>query len=80
MKSNSILTTSLPKEIIGLLSEYADKFNIPKNKILEEALTSYFNRLKKAEYVHSFKKAASDEEMKSMAEEGLADYLKILDE
>jgi hypothetical protein len=80
MKNNSVLTTSLPSEIVGQLNEYAEKFNLPKNKILEEALKSYFDRLKKAEYIHSFKRASSNEEMRSLSEEGLADYLKILDE
>jgi hypothetical protein len=47
---------------------------------MEQALRVYFERLKQAEYVHSFKKAAQDEGMITMAEEGLEDYLKILDE
>jgi predicted transcriptional regulator len=80
MKNSSVFTTSLPNDLIGQLSQYAEKFNVPKNKILEEALQLYFDRLKKAEYVRSFKKAATNEEMHLMAEEGLADYLKILEE
>jgi len=80
MKNSSVFTTSLPSEMIQMLGQYAEMFNVPKNKILEEALLHYFDRLKKAEYIRSFKKAASDKEMKSLAEEGLADYLKILEE
>ncbi len=80
MKKSSVLTTSLPDDIVNMLSRYAEKFNVPKNKILEEALKIYFEKLKKAEYIRSFRKAAIDPEMQNLAEEGLDDYLKILDE
>jgi len=80
MKKSIVLTTSLPGDMVNMLSRYAEKFNVPKNKILEEALKLYFDRLKKAEYTRSFRRAAADPEMKTFAEEGLADYLKILDE
>lgn len=72
-------TSSLPAELLELLEQYAGKFNVPKNRILEQALRSYFERLKKAEYVKSFRKAAGDKEMASMAEEGIEEYLRILD-
>jgi predicted transcriptional regulator len=80
MKNSSVFTTSLPNEMVMMLNQYAEMFNVPKNKILEEALNLYFDKLKKAQYIRSFRKAASNEEMQSLAEEGLADYLKILDE
>jgi predicted transcriptional regulator len=72
-------TSSLPSDIMQTLDAYAQKFKIPKNRIMEQALRAYFERLKQAEYTRSFKKAAGDPEMISMAEEGLEDYLKILD-
>jgi predicted transcriptional regulator len=78
MKSTTF-TSSLPEELLDLLESYAGKFNVPKNRILEKALRAYFERMKKAEYIHSFRRAAGDENMLSMAEEGLEDYLKILD-
>lgn len=80
MKNSSVFTTSLPNEMVMMLNQYAEMFNVPKNKILEEALNLYFDKLKKAQYIRSFRKAASNEEMQSLAEEGLADYLKILEE
>jgi len=73
-------TSSLPEELIEMLDTYARKFKIPKNRIMEQALRAYFEKLKKAEYAHSFRRAAGDEEMNSMAEEGLEDYLKIISE
>ncbi len=73
-------TSSLPADLIEKLDDYAARFNVPKNKIIERSLVSYFERLKKAEYTWSFKRAAGDAEMVDMAEEGLEEYLKILDE
>ena len=73
-------TSTLPAELLQMLDNYARKFKMPKNRIVEQALRAYFEKLKKAEYVHSFSKAAVDEEMISMAEEGIEDYLKILPE
>lgn len=80
MKDSYVFTTSLPTELVALIKEYSVKFKVPKNKILEEALKAYFERMKRAEYIHSFNKATSDDEIVSMAEEGFVDYLKILDE
>jgi predicted transcriptional regulator len=73
-------TSSLPSDLLQALDNYAQKFKVPKNRIMEQALRAYFERLKQAEYSRSFKKAAGDVEMATMAEEGLEDYLKILDE
>jgi len=73
-------TSSLPADLLQILDSYAQKFKVPKNRIMEQALRAYFERLKQAEYVRSFKKAAGDIEMQTLAEEGLDDYLKILDE
>ena len=73
-------TSSLPEELLQLVEEYAAKFKVPKNKIIEKSLRAYFENLKRAEYIKSFRNAANDKEMSDMAEEGLEDYLKILDE
>jgi len=73
-------TSSLPTDLLQQLDSYAQKFKIPKNRIMEQALRAYFEKLKQAEYTHSFRRAAQDEQMISLAEEGLEDYLKILDE
>jgi hypothetical protein len=73
-------TSTLPEEIWQSLETYAIKFKVPRNRIMEAALRAYFDKLKQAEYTRSFKKAAGDPGMESLAEEGLEDYLKILDE
>jgi hypothetical protein len=73
-------TSSLPSDLLEMLEVYAVKFKVPKNRIIENSLKAYFDNLKKAEYVRSFKKAAGETEMLDLAEEGLEEYLKILDE
>jgi len=73
-------TSSLPEELIEMLDTYARKFKMPKNRIMEQALRAYFEKLKKAEYAHSFRRAANDEVHVQMAEEGIEDYLKIISE
>jgi len=72
-------TSSLSSELMEILDLYAKQFKIPKNRIMEQALRAYFEKIKKAEYTHSFRNAANDSEMSVLAEDGLADYLKILD-
>jgi hypothetical protein len=73
-------TSTLPAEIWQSLEAYAEKFKVPRNRIMEQALKAYFEKLKQAEYTRSFRKAAGDPEMATIAEEGFEDYLKILDE
>lgn len=79
MKNNTTFTSSIDNGIMKKLRDYSDKYKLPKNKIIENALSSYFDELKHAEYVRSFRRAKNDPEMLTMAEEGIEDYLKILD-
>ena len=78
MKNSATYTSSIPVELFRKLNEYAEKFKMPKNKLIEKALKAYFEQIKKAEYARSFEYASRDEEMKTLAEEGIEDYLKIL--
>lgn len=71
-------TSSISAELMKLLDGYAGRFKIPKNRIIEDALRAHFEKLKATEYTKSFKRAADDKEVISMAEEGLEDYLTIL--
>lgn len=80
MKQATTYTSTIPIELFKKLSEYADKFHIPKNKLIEKALKAYFDQIKKAEYIKSFKYASQDEDIRSMAEEGLEDYLRIIED
>ncbi len=73
-------TSTLPSDVMERLDLYANRFKVPKNRLIEKSLRAYFERLKRAEYTRSFRRAAGDPEVVDMAEEGLDEYLKILDE
>jgi len=73
-------TSTLPDDLLSFLSETAKLYSMPKNKIIERALRIYLDQLKRAEYIKSYKKASKDEDVLAMAEEGMEDYLKQLEE
>lgn len=73
-------TSTLPDSLLELLSEKAKTLSVPKNKLIENALRLYLEHLEKAEYIKSYKKASEDKDVMLIAEEGMADYLKQLEE
>lgn len=79
MKNTASYTSTLPSELMIQLNEFSEKLKIPKNKLIEASLKKYFEELKRLEFSEGFKRAAQDPDMQEMAEEGLADYVKMLD-
>ena len=73
-------TSTLPEELLAKLDQAAKKLSVPKNRLIEKALRIYLDQLTRAEYIKSFKKASGDDDLLDMAEEGMEDYLKQLDE
>ena len=71
-------TSTLPDHLLKLLSQKAKALSLPKNKLIEFALTLYLEHLEKAEYIKSYKAAAEDKDTLTLAEEGMADYLNQL--
>lgn len=69
-------TSSLPDELIQKLNKVAQKLSLPKNKIIEKALTLYLEQISKAEYTKSYKQMNDDEDILQIAEEGMQDYYK----
>lgn len=69
-------TSTLPDELLASLNTMANKMEMPKNKIIEKALSLYLDQLNRAEYVKSYKSAANDMSIVDIAEEGMEDYLK----
>lgn len=67
-------TSSLPEKTMEHLSEMAKKIKVPKNEIINRALTNYLEALERQQYIHSFKKLAGDQDMLDLAEEGMTDY------
>ncbi|MGY6522111.1 MAG: ribbon-helix-helix domain-containing protein [Mongoliitalea sp.] len=74
------ITTSLPDELVQKLADYAHTMGLPKNKLIEKALSLYLDHLKRAAYVKSYKTAGQDQDMLSLAEEGMGEYLKQLED
>jgi len=71
-------TSTLPDALLKQLGEKADALSMPKNKLIEKALALYLEHLEKAEYIGSYRQAAADTDVLSIAEEGMEEYLKQL--
>ncbi|GAB3334186.1 hypothetical protein GCM10027429_15130 [Marivirga atlantica] len=74
------LTTSIPDQLVELLSAKAKELNMPKNKLIEKALSLYLEHLERAAYAKSYQRASEDADVMLMAEEGMTEYLKQLKE
>jgi uncharacterized protein (DUF924 family) len=72
-------TSTLPDNLLEQLNDYSKKLKLPKNKLIQKALTLYLDQLERAEYIRSFRKYKNDDDILSIAEEGMADYYKQLD-
>jgi hypothetical protein len=72
-------TSSLPKSLLQLLEKKAKELNLPKNKLIERALTIYLDQLNKSAYAQSFQRMANDKDLLAIAEEGMEDYLSQLE-
>jgi Ribbon-helix-helix protein, copG family len=73
-------TSTLPDDLMDLLSEKAKKMKLPKNRLIEKALRIYLDQLNKAEYAKSYKNSLNDEDILLIAEEGMADYFKQIED
>ncbi|MDP4680687.1 MAG: ribbon-helix-helix domain-containing protein [Cyclobacteriaceae bacterium] len=73
-------TSSLPDDLLLRLNAAAGKLNLPKNKLIEKALSLYLDHLNRAEYVTSYKEAGQDIEVMQIAEEGMVEYMIQVDE
>jgi hypothetical protein len=73
-------TSSLPEDLIQLLSQKAKELAIPKNKIIEKALRIYLDQLNKAAYIKSYRTMIDDDSIWKVAEEGMDDYLRQIEE
>ncbi len=71
-------TSSLPKNLLQKLDVFAKQYGVPKNKMIERALQIYLDHLNRAEYAKSYKKAKEDKDIMAVAEEGMEEYLKTL--
>lgn len=72
-------TSSLPDSLLLLLEEKAKELSLPKNKLIETALSLYLDQLNRAAYIRSYKQMAEDTDLLAIAEEGIADYFTQLE-
>lgn len=72
--------STLPDELFNEWSDMATKLNMPKNRLVENALRIYLTQLKKAAYVKSYGRMAQDADVMKMVEEGMAEYFIQLNE
>jgi hypothetical protein len=70
----STFTSSLPGNLLRLLDEKAKELSLPKNKLIERALSLYLDHLNRAAYVKSYKQMAADVDLLAIVEEGMTDY------
>ncbi len=80
MSKQVVYTSKLPKQIMSDLDKYSAKLHVTKKFLIEKALRKLLLDLKRKEYIQSFKRMAKDKEHQSLAEMGLDDYLKHLDD
>lgn len=73
-------TSKLSESVAQELELMTQKLNTTKRAIIEKALNQYFEQIKKAEYIASFKRANGDLEVKELSEMGLEDFLIMLEE
>jgi predicted transcriptional regulator len=73
-------TYSLPDDMLTKLNELAQTLKVPKNKIIEHALKTYLTEVERQLYIRSFKQLAGDEDVLKIAEEGVGDFVKILED
>jgi hypothetical protein len=71
-------TSSLPDSLLSMLEKKAKELALPKNKLIERALSLYLDQLNKAAYLKSYKRMAQDADLLTIAEEGMSDYFSQL--
>lgn len=73
-------TSSMPSVVMEELAEYATRKNKKKNEIIADALKAFLKEQRKMEYAESFKRMKNDPEQKALAEAGLGDFLKMIED
>lgn len=71
-------TNNMSPELMNWMEQYSVRHKLTRRAIIEKALNDLRKSSRQKEYAESFKRTSLDPEMKSMAEEGLGDYLEQL--
>lgn len=75
----STFTSTLPDDLFRRLSDKARELKIPKNKLIEKALSIYLDQLNRSAYLKSYRQMDEDIDVIQLAEEGMEEYLKNID-
>ncbi len=67
-------TSTLPEDVIANLNKLSETLKVPKNKIIERALSRYIEQIERQMYIRSYKQLADDADILNMAEEGIENY------
>lgn len=73
-------TSTLPDDLHMLLQKKAKELSVPKNRLIERALRIYLEHLERVEYARSYQRASTDSDTLLIAEEGMTEYLKQIEE
>lgn len=68
-------TTSLPEKLILELSAFSKELKISKSSLIQKALEIYLRELDKAAFASDFSSLKGNDDLLSIAEEGMSDYL-----
>jgi predicted transcriptional regulator len=79
MKKQITYTSTLPDDLISRVNEYAEKYKVTKNKVIEEALRKFLFEARRKEFQAGFKKLANDPEILELAETGIEEWGEMLD-
>ncbi len=67
-------TSSLPDQMLKRLQELSSELKVPKNRILERALDKYLHEVERQIFIRSYQAMSGDQEILSLAEEGMEAY------
>lgn len=73
-------SSTLPENLMAELEHYAQKLQLPKNQLIERSVQNYLKQIKRMEYIQSFKRASQENEQLELAEMGLEDFLKSVEQ
>ena len=72
-------TSSLPDEVLAKLSDIANELRVPKNRLIERALSLYLENIERQLFIRGFQKKKGNSELLELAEMGGQDFLAELE-
>lgn len=73
------ISITIPEDLLNQLNKTTKKLQLPKEKIILQAIYMHLHTIEREEYIHSFKNASHDNNTLKITEEGMTDFLKMID-